>query len=62
MPSIPVNTSVDAPVDGVNPMDTTPPNSGHLAIEFSSPFYLNHDDSLGTLLVSKPLVGNNYHT
>jgi hypothetical protein len=48
--------------DGVNSMDTTSSNSAPLAVEFSSPFYLLHGESPGTLLVSQPLVGNNYHT
>ena len=62
MPSIPVNPlHVNTFGDGVNSMDTTPPNSVPLAVEFSSPFYLHHGDSPGTLLVSQPLVGNNYH-
>jgi hypothetical protein len=59
MPSIPVNPPVNPSGDGV---ETTPPNSMPLAVEFSSPFYLHHGDSPGTLLVSQPLVGNNYHT
>jgi hypothetical protein len=37
-------------------------NSTPSAVAFSSPYYLHHGDSPGTLLVSKPLVGNNYHT
>jgi hypothetical protein len=63
MPSIPVNTvPVSTSGDGVNSMDTTSSNSAPLAVEFSSPFYLHHGESPGTLLVSQPLVGNNYHT
>jgi hypothetical protein len=62
MPSIPVNIPFNASVDDVNPVDIIPPNSMPSAVEFSSPFYLHHGDSLGTLLVSQPLVGNNYHT
>jgi hypothetical protein len=63
MPSIPVNPIlVNTSSDGANPMDTTPPNSAPLAVEFSSPFYLHHGNSPRTLLVSQPLVGNNYHT
>jgi hypothetical protein len=63
MPSIPVNpVPINTFGDGINSMDTTPPNSTPLAIEFSSPFYLHHGDSPGSLLVSQPLVGNNYHT
>jgi hypothetical protein len=33
-------------------VDTIRPNSTPLAVEFFSPFYLHHGDSLGTLLVS----------
>jgi hypothetical protein len=63
MPSIPVNHVPDSTsADGINSMDTTSSNPAPLAIEFSSPFYLHRGDSLGTLLVSQPLVGNNYHT
>jgi hypothetical protein len=63
MPSIPINlVPVNTSGDGVNSMDTTPPNSAPLVVEFSSPFYLHHGDSPRTLLVSQPLVGNNYHT
>jgi len=59
MPSISFHTSES---DGINSMDTASLNSVHSAAEFSSPFYLHHGDSPGTLLVSQPLVGNNYHT
>jgi hypothetical protein len=56
MPSIPVDTFDN----GVN--TSTPPNSAPSVAEFSILFYLHHGDSPGTLLVSTPLVGNNFHT
>jgi hypothetical protein len=43
-------------------VDIIPLNSAPSAVEFSSSFCLHHGDSLGTLLISQPLVGNNYHT
>jgi hypothetical protein len=45
MPSILVNTSVNAPGDGVNPVDTVPPNSAPSDVKFSSPFYLHYEMS-----------------
>jgi hypothetical protein len=45
MLSIPVNTSVDAPGDGVNSVDTVPPISAPSTEEFSSPFYLHYEMS-----------------
>jgi len=62
MSSIPTNTFVNASTDSVNSIDNLSINSAPSAMEFSSPFYLHHGDSPGTLLVSQPLVGNNYHT
>jgi hypothetical protein len=62
MSSIPTNTFVNASTDSVNSIDNLPINSAPSAMEFASPFYLHHGDSPGTLLVSQPLVGNNYHT
>jgi hypothetical protein len=47
-------------VEFVLPNSTS--NSAPSAAEFSNPYYLHHGDSPGTLLVSQPLVGNNYHT
>jgi hypothetical protein len=46
----------------VNSMETIPSSSTPSTVEFSSLCYLHHGDSLGTHLVSQPLVGNNYHT
>jgi hypothetical protein len=36
--------------------------SSSFSIEESSPYHLHHDDSPGTVLVSQPLDGDNYHT
>jgi hypothetical protein len=65
MPAIPVHTSGN-PSNGVSPMDAPPsnfmPSAVEFSVEFSSPFYLHHGDSPGTLLISQPLIGINYHT
>jgi predicted YcjX-like family ATPase len=59
MPSINPQTSND----GVKFVEFVLPNSSsNSAAEFSNPYYLHHRDSPGTLLVSQPLVGRNYHT
>jgi hypothetical protein len=66
MPSIHPNTSDDG-IDFVelaspNPSPNSSSNSATSAKDFSNPYYLHHGDSPVTLLVSQPLVGNNYHT
>jgi hypothetical protein len=62
MPSVNPQTSNDEVefVEFVLPNSTS--NSAPSAAEFSNPYYLHHGDSPGTLLVSQPLVGSNYHT
>jgi len=55
-----------------SPLPDNPPNTDNQPFQFSispsiftnpaSPFYLPHGESLGTILVSQPLIGENYNT
>jgi hypothetical protein len=43
-------------------MENVPSSLASSGTDFSNPYYLHHGDSPGSLLVSQPLAGNNYHT
>jgi hypothetical protein len=62
---IPSSSSQTPPVDNPSNTDNPPPQftiSPSIFTNSTSPFYLPQGESLGAILVSQPLIGENYNT